>query len=63
MKTPTNLHEYLEKEKKERNALKKLKEQIEMYENLKRLENLVLGLDLIQEAVQDMKKKNPFERK
>ena len=64
MKTPRNLHEYLEKEKKERIALTKLKEQIEMYENIKRLETLVIALDMIQEVVTEVatpKKKNPFQ--
>ena len=60
MKTPRNLQEYFAKQDGEMEKLRTLKAHIELLENLQRLEKLVIGLDLIGEAVLP-KKKNPFQ--
>lgn len=58
MKTPRNLQEYFEKQDAEMDQLRKLKQQIELLEQVRRLEKLAIGLTLVAEAVQ---KKNPFQ--
>ena len=59
MKTPRNLQEYFEKQDAEMEQLKKLKQQIELLEQVRRIEKLAIGPTLVAEAVQ---KKNPFQR-
>jgi hypothetical protein len=61
MKTPRNLQEYFAKQDSEMEQLKKLKQQIELLEQVRKLEKLAIGLTLVAEAVHG--KKNPFERK
>ena len=55
MKTPRNLQEYFAKQDGEMEKLRTLKAHIELLENLQRLEKLVIGLDLIGEAVHGKK--------
>lgn len=52
MKTPRNLQEYFEKQDAEMEQLKKLKQQIELLEQVRKLEKLAIGLTLVAEAVQ-----------
>lgn len=61
MKTPRNLQEYFAKQDSEMEQLKKLKQQIELLEQVRKLDKLAIGLTLVAEAVHG--KKNPFERK
>jgi len=52
MKTPRNLQEYFAKKDAEMEQLKKLKQQIELLEQVRKLEKLAIGLTLVAEAVQ-----------
>ena len=52
MKTPRNLQEYFAKQDAEMEQLKKLKQQIELLEQVRKLEKLAIGLTLVAEAVQ-----------
>lgn len=61
MKTPRNLQEYFANQEAEMKKLIELKEAIELLESIQRVEKLIVGLEMVKEAVHG--KKNPFERK
>ena len=59
MKTPRNLQEYFAKQDAEMEKLIELKEAIELLQDVQRVEKLMLGLEMVKEAVHG--KKNPFQ--
>tara|TARA_R110000868_G_scaffold161183_3_gene391189 strand:+ start:8737 stop:8916 length:180 start_codon:yes stop_codon:yes gene_type:complete len=55
MKTPRNLQEYFAKQDAEMEKLLELKAAIELLQNVQRVEKLMLGLEMVKEAVHGKK--------